>query len=58
MKRPLALPGFPIVALPVLSAEPAVQPGETAQMLLSLGKPKGIFLRSPRILTDNLLVQK
>ena len=30
------------------------QPGETVQMLLSLGKPKGIFLRSPRISTDKL----
>lgn len=34
------------------------QPGETVQMLLSLGKPKGIFLRSPRISAEKLLHQK
>ena len=34
------------------------QPGETVQMLLSLGKPNGKFLRSPRIPADELLIQK
>lgn len=34
------------------------RPGETVQMLLSLGKQKGIFLRSPRIPADELLVRK
>jgi hypothetical protein len=36
----------------------ASQPGETIQMLLSLGKPKGTFFRSPRISATDLLTQK
>ncbi len=36
----------------------ASQPGETIQMLLSLGKPKGGFLRSPRIPASELFAPK
>ncbi len=36
----------------------ASQPGETVQMLLSLGKPKGAFVRSPRIPASELFPRK
>ena len=36
----------------------ASQPGETIQMLLSLGKPEGAFIRSPRIPANELFAPK